>query len=116
MKRIIRIGTMGLAIAVASAVVMRADAPHIYAIKGARLVTAAGAAIASGNIVVRNGLIEAVGADAAIPNDAFVIEGKGLTVYPGLVDMGSSTGVEIPQRRRRRTCRPRRRPSGSSGP
>lgn len=97
MKTLTRIGTMGIAIAAASAVVMRADAPHVYAIKGARLVTAAGAAIASGNIVVRNGLIEAVGADAAIPNDATVIEGKGLTVYPGLVDMGHSAGVEIPQ-------------------
>jgi imidazolonepropionase-like amidohydrolase len=97
MKRIIRLGTMGLAIAVATAVVTRADAPHIYAIKGARIVTAAGAPIPSGNIVVRKGLIEAIGADAAIPNDAIVIEGNGLTVYPGLVDMGNSTGVEVPQ-------------------
>jgi imidazolonepropionase-like amidohydrolase len=97
MKRIIRLGMMGLAVAVATAVVTRADAPHIYAIKGARIVTAAGAPIPSGNIVVRRGLIEAVGADAAIPGDAIVIEGKGLTVYPGLVDMGTSTGVEMPQ-------------------
>lgn len=97
MKRIIRTGTMGLAIAVAAAVVMRAEAPHIYAIRGARIVTAAGTPIASGNIVVRNGLIEAVGADAAVPNDARVIEGKGLTVYPGLVDMGTSVGVELPE-------------------
>jgi imidazolonepropionase-like amidohydrolase len=97
MKRIIRLGMMGFAVAVATAVVTRADAPHIYAIKGARIVTAAGAPIPSGNIVVRRGLIEAIGADAAIPNDAIVIEGNGLTVYPGLVDMGNSTGVEVPQ-------------------
>jgi imidazolonepropionase-like amidohydrolase len=97
MQTLIRLGTMGLAMAVAAAVVTRADAPHIYAIKGARIVTAAGAPIPSGNIVVRKGLIEAVGAGAAIPNDAIVIEGKGLTVYPGLVDMGTSTGVDIPQ-------------------
>jgi imidazolonepropionase-like amidohydrolase len=97
MKRIIRLGTMGLAIAVATAVVTRADAPYVYAIKGARIVTAAGAPIPSGHIVVRRGLIEAVGADVAIPNGAIVIEGKGLTVYPGLVDMGNSTGVDVPQ-------------------
>jgi imidazolonepropionase-like amidohydrolase len=71
----------------------RADAPHIYAIRGARVVTAAGAPIANGTVVIRNGVIEAVGADAAVPADARVIDGAGLTVYPGLIDMGTSTGV-----------------------
>ena len=52
-----------LAGALAFAAVPRADAPHIYAIRGARLVTAAGAPIATGTIVLRNGLIEAVGAE-----------------------------------------------------
>lgn len=97
MKSLMRTGTICLAAAVATVVATRAEAPHIYAIRGARIVTAAGAPIPSGNIVVRNGLIEAVGANATIPNDAFVIDGSGLTVYPGLVDMGNSTGVEIPQ-------------------
>jgi imidazolonepropionase-like amidohydrolase len=97
MKRITRTSTICLAAAVATVVATGAETPHIYAIKGARIVTAAGAPVASGNIVVHNGLIEAVGANAAIPNDAFVIEGNGMTVYPGLVDMGNSTGVEIPQ-------------------
>jgi imidazolonepropionase-like amidohydrolase len=73
---------------------IRADAPPVYAITGARLVTAAGAPIASGTIVIRNGLIEAVGADVKAPADAIVIEGGGLSVYPGLIDMGTSTGLE----------------------
>jgi imidazolonepropionase-like amidohydrolase len=83
------------AAAVAFAVGARADAPHVYAIRGARLVTAAGAPIQKGSLVIRNGLIEAVGGDVQVPADARVIDGAGMTVYPGLIDMGSSTGLEI---------------------
>ena len=50
-------------------------------------------AIAKGTVVLRNGLIEAVGAEIQIPSDAWVIEGEGLTVYPGLIDALSSTGM-----------------------
>ena len=67
-----------------------------YAIRGAKIVPVSGAEIASGNIVLRNGLIEAVGASAAIPNDAIIIDGTGLTVYPGLIDMGNTTAIEAP--------------------
>jgi imidazolonepropionase-like amidohydrolase len=83
-----------VAAAATLAIGVRADAPHIYAIKGARLVTAAGAPIASGTIVIKNGLIEAIGADVQPPAEAIVIEGAGLSVYPGLIDMGTSTGIE----------------------
>lgn len=95
MTRFIRLSIGALAIAVAG-IVLRADVPHVFAIKGARIVTAAGAPIPSGTIVVRNGLIEAVGADVAVPATATVIDGAGLTVYPGLIDMGNSTGVDVP--------------------
>jgi imidazolonepropionase-like amidohydrolase len=74
----------------------RAEAPHIYAIRGARIVTAAGAPIASGTIVIRDGVIEAVGADVAIPPEARVIDASGLTAYPGLIDMGTTTGLDVP--------------------
>src|SRR5687767_276580 len=73
----------------------RADAPHIYAVKGARIVTAAGAPIASGTVVIRNGLIESVGNDVTAPAGAVVIEGSGLVVYPGLIDMGNSAGLDV---------------------
>jgi imidazolonepropionase-like amidohydrolase len=39
-------------------------------------------------------LIEAVGAVEA-PADARIIEGNGLTVYPGLIDMGNSAGLDL---------------------
>ena len=73
---------------------VRADAPHIYAITGARIVTAAGAPIENGTIVIRQGFIDAVGASVAVPPDATVIDGKGLTVYPGLIDMSRRGVVE----------------------
>jgi imidazolonepropionase-like amidohydrolase len=66
----------------------------VYAIRGARIVTAAGATIESGNLVMRNGLIADVGATAAIPDDAVVVDGTGLTAYPGLIDMGNAAAVE----------------------
>lgn len=84
-----------MAVAVATITIgVRADAPAVYAIKGARIVTAAGAPIQSGTIVLRDGLIEAVGADVQAPAEAVVIEGAGLTVYPGLIDMGNSAGID----------------------
>ncbi len=89
-----------LAAAVTAAFVVatpRAQAPFATAIRGARIVTAAGAPIASGTIVLRGGLVEAVGADVAVPSDARVIDGAGLTVYPGLIDMGTTAGIELPR-------------------
>jgi imidazolonepropionase-like amidohydrolase len=97
MKRLLNLSACIAAGALAFTVVPSArnlDAPHIYAIRGARLVTASGAAIPSGTIVLRNGLIESVGADVAVPSDATVIDGANLTVYPGLIDMGTSAGLD----------------------
>src|SRR4051812_25168322 len=60
--------------------------PAAYAIRDARIITGTGAVIAKGTVVIRGGDIEAVGADAAVPFDAEVIDGTGLTVTPGLID------------------------------
>jgi imidazolonepropionase-like amidohydrolase len=95
MRSYTRFGICVIAAAAAFAVGARADAPNIYAIRGARLVTAAGAPIQSGTIVIRNGVIDAVGSDVQPPADAFVIDGAGMTVYPGLIDMGNSSGMDV---------------------
>ncbi len=60
--------------------------PRCFAIQNARIVTVSGPPIESGTVVVANGLIKAVGANVSIPPEAFIIDGKGLTVYPGLFD------------------------------
>jgi len=62
------------------------------AIHNAKIVTVSGAVIGKGTVVVRNGLIEAVGENVAVPSDAMLVEGEGLTVYPGLIDALSTWG------------------------
>jgi imidazolonepropionase-like amidohydrolase len=66
-----------------------------YAITNARVVTVNGPAIERGTVVIRGGLIAAVGAGLAAPPDARAIDGTGLTVYPGLID--ASTSLAIPR-------------------
>ncbi len=63
------------------------------AIRNAKIVTVSGSVINKGTVVVRNGLIEDVGENVAIPADAMVIDGEGMTVYPGLVDALSTWGM-----------------------
>src|SRR5205814_3172341 len=66
------------------------------AIKGATIHPVSGADIPSGTIVFDNGKITAVGADAAIPSGAEVIDGTGKHVYPGLINANTVLGlVEI---------------------
>lgn len=67
-----------------------------YAVRDARIVTVTGAAIERGTVVIRNGLITAVGANVTAPADARVIDGTGLTVYPGLIDANTSLGLPQP--------------------
>lgn len=71
------------------------NAIDTYAITNARIITVSGPIIERGTVVIRDGLIAAVGADATAPADARVIDGAGLSVYPGLID--SSTALGIPQ-------------------
>ncbi|HLJ42547.1 MAG TPA: hypothetical protein VKT50_13735, partial [Candidatus Acidoferrales bacterium] len=44
--------------------------PRYFAIKGARIVPVSGAPIDNGTVVVADGIIKAVGADATIPPEA----------------------------------------------
>jgi imidazolonepropionase-like amidohydrolase len=66
-----------------------------YAITNARIVTVSGPIIDRGTVVIRNGLIAAAGPNVNAPPDARVIDGSGLTVYPGLID--SYTNLAVPE-------------------
>ena len=66
-----------------------------YAITNARIVTVSGPIVERGTVVIRNGLIAAAGANINPPPDARVIDGTGLTVYPGLID--SYTNLAVPE-------------------
>src|SRR5713101_207474 len=75
------------------ALVARLDAPDAFAIKDAQIVTGAGKTIAKGTVVFRKGLITDVGESVKIPADARVIDGAGMTVYPGLIDGYTNLGL-----------------------
>ena len=98
--------TLAVAVlAVACTIAGRADAPQVYAIRGARIVTAAGTPLAAGTVVIRDGLIESVGADLQPPAEARVIDGAGLSVYPGLIDMANAAAADIPRQEQPRDLR-----------
>ena len=71
--------------------------PHgrrgVFALTNARIVTVTQGTIERGTVVVRGGVIEAVGATVAVPADAETIDCTGLTIYPGLIDSGSGLGL-----------------------
>src|SRR6266536_5848057 len=69
-----------------------AQSQPAVAIHNAKIVTVSGSVINKGTVVVRDGLIEAVGENVAVPSDAMLVEGEGLTVYPGLIDALSTWG------------------------
>ena len=64
-----------------------------FAIVNARIVTVSGAVIENGTVVIQNGKIAAVGAGASVPSGAEKIDGKGLTVFPGMIDAGTNLGL-----------------------
>lgn len=70
-----------------------------FAIRNARIVTVSGATIENGTVVIgSDGKIQAVGASVAVPSGAQAIDATGLTVYPGMMDAGTTMGLsEIPQ-------------------
>lgn len=87
----------------AAALAMPAAAAHpqqsdTHAIVGARVLTVSGATLDRGTVVLRDGLIEAVGPDLAPPQGARILDGTGLVVTPGLVDALSGIGLPAPPR------------------
>ncbi len=67
--------------------------PQYFAIRGVTVVPVSGPPVENATVVVARGVITAVAKDAAIPADAWVIEGKGLIVYPGLLDAFTDVGI-----------------------
>ena len=60
--------------------------PAAYALENVTVVAADGSTRAGMTVVIRAGLIEAMGQGIGVPADARVLEGENLHLYPGIVD------------------------------
>src|SRR5687767_11532522 len=69
---------------------------RVQAIIGARIEIGDGRVIEKGNVVMRDGIITAVG-DAPVPKGAETLDGTGLTVYPGFIDAYTNKGLKLPE-------------------
>jgi imidazolonepropionase-like amidohydrolase len=70
--------------------------PGVHALTGARVVVKPGEAIDDAVIVIRDGVIEAVGNGEAVPPDARIWEMKGTTIYAGFIDAHLLLGTTNP--------------------
>lgn len=68
-------------------------APGVTAIRNARVVTVSGPVLPRATVVIRDGLIEAVGESVTPPAGAWIVDGEGLTVYPGLISALATWGI-----------------------
>ena len=88
--------TKRLLTAYAALVVLATAAPasaQTFAITNARVHTMNGAALENATVVVRDGVIEAVGSGLAVPAGARVIDAQGGVVTPGFIDSATQLGV-----------------------
>src|SRR5271168_1689165 len=67
--------------------------PRYFAIRGAKVIPVSGPPIENCTVLITRGVITAVGKDLTIPDEAWVIDGKGLIVYPGLFDAFTDVGI-----------------------
>jgi imidazolonepropionase-like amidohydrolase len=88
--------------------------PQYFAIKGATVIPVSGPRLENATVIISRGLIAAIGKDAAVPEEAWVIDGRGLFVYPGLVD--AFTDVGIPPAPAPAEGAPRQQAATSRGP
>jgi hypothetical protein len=70
---------------------------RVWAIKDCRVVLPAGPVLEQATIVIRDGLIEAVGKGVPVPPDAEVIDGSKLTATPGLIDGLGKSLLKLPE-------------------
>ena len=65
-----------------------------YALTNASVETVTKGRIEKATVIIRDGIIEAVGQNVPIPSDATVIDCKDLTIYPGMIDSGTRLGLQ----------------------
>ncbi len=66
-----------------------------HALVGARVVVAPGRALENATVVIRDGVIEAVGTNVDAPADARVWEMNGRSIYAGFIDPAGNAGMRV---------------------
>lgn len=69
---------------------LRDASPRVHALVGGRIVVAPGQVIENGTLVLRDGVVEAVGANLTPPADARVWDVTGRTLYAGFIESGTT--------------------------
>lgn len=78
-----------------------------WALTNAKIETVTKGTISRGTVVIRDGVIQAVGPNVTIPPDARVVDLANRTLYPGFIDLTSTIGLPAP---------PPARAGGGQGP
>ena len=72
---------------------MLAGTDDSFLLRGATVHPVASAEIQNGSVLVKDGKIVGVGRNLAAPKGVRIIEGKGLHVYPGMIDSATQLGL-----------------------
>lgn len=73
---------------------IRDNTTSYHALTGARVVTAPGQVLDGATVVVRDGIVQAVGTNVSAPAGARVWDLTGHTIYPGFVDAHADLGMD----------------------
>ncbi len=65
-----------------------------FALTNAAVETVTKGRLENATVIIRNGIIEAVGPGVPVPADAQVIDCKDMTIYPGMIDGGTRLGLQ----------------------
>jgi imidazolonepropionase-like amidohydrolase len=76
---------------------LKDNTPAVHAFTNATIISAPGQSISNATLVIRNGVIEEVGRNVRVPDDARVWDMDGKTLYPGFIDAHSGIGMKDPR-------------------
>jgi len=110
------IATLTVLLIAAPRIAAQGGEPQYFAIRGATVVPVSGPRLENATVVISRGVITAVGKDASFPQEALLIDGKGLTVYPGLFDSFTDIGLSATAPATGAEGSPHSQPAISRGP
>ncbi len=109
MKSVLHLAALAFALAAATAAAsttpelgIRDNTPTLTAFTNARIVVSPDLTLESAALVMKDGIIRAVGESIAIPVGARIVDLQGRTIYPGFIDPCTDYGLPANEARSRR--------------